>query len=200
MGMKQLAKWFLNGCLVLTPLAATIYIAYLVFSTIDRLLPVGIPGIGFVLTIALITLVGFLTSNVMGKSVFAWFERLLERVPPVKLLYTSLKDLVGAFVGDQRKFDAPVAVTVVPGTGIKTLGFVTRRSLEGLGSPGHVAVYLPQSYNFAGNVLLVPSGSVEPLDAAPGDLMTFIVSGGVTGLGVGKTDEAMLSGVPSVRR
>src|SRR5688572_12685979 len=164
--MKTLLGYFWRGCLVLAPVGITVYIAWVVFTTIDKLLPVGIPGLGFVLTIVLITVVGSLTSNVLGKAVAQEGEKLLRRVPLLKLVYTSIKDLIDAFVCDKRRFDKPVAARIVPGSTIRALGFVTRESLDHLAIAHHVAVYFPQSYNFAGNVLIVPSESVEPLDVS----------------------------------
>ncbi|MFO0570619.1 MAG: DUF502 domain-containing protein [Polyangiaceae bacterium] len=181
---KTLLGYFWRGCLVLTPVGLTVYIAWLVFTTVDRILPVGIPGLGFVLTLGIITLVGFLTSNVIGRAVVNETEKWLARVPLIKLLYTSIRDLVGAFVGDKKKFDRPVLVEVVPGSQIKALGFVTREALTALNHSGHLAVYFPQSYNFAGNVLLVPRTQVEALGITSTDTMAFIVSGGVSGLGI----------------
>lgn len=187
--MKTLLGYFWRGCLVLAPVGITLYIAWVVFTTIDKLLPVGIPGLGFVLTIVIITVVGFLTSNVLGKAVVQEGEKLLRRVPLLKLLYTSIKDLIDAFVGDKRRFDKPVAARIVPGSTIRALGFVTRDTLTHLAIKNHVAVYFPQSYNFAGNVLIIPSECVEPLDVSSADIMTFIVSGGVSGLGIGEKGE-----------
>lgn len=181
---KTLLGYFWRGCLVLAPVSITVYIAWLVFTTVDRILPVGVPGLGFLLTLVLITVVGFLTSNVIGKAVVRETERWMARVPLVKLLYTSIRDLVGAFVGDKKKFDRPVAVALVPGSQAKALGFVTRESLAPIDMKGHVAVYFPQSYNFAGNVLLFPRDQVETLPASSTDVMAFIVSGGVSGLGI----------------
>ena len=108
---------------------------------------------------------------------------LLKRFPLIKLLYTSIKDLIGAFVGDNKKFDKPVLITLVPGSDIKAIGFVTRESMSAWGLSDNVAVYLPQSYNFAGSLLVVPSAQVTPLDVPSGDVMAFVVSGGVTGEG-----------------
>ncbi len=162
--MKTLLGYFWRGCLVLAPVGITVYIAWVVFTTIDKLLPVGIPGLGFVLTIAIITVVGFLTSNVIGKAVVQEGERLLRRVPLLKLLYTSIKDLINAFVGDKRRFDKPVAARLVPGSSARALGFVTRETLTHLDFRGHVAVYFPQSYNFAGNVLIMPRDQIEALE------------------------------------
>jgi uncharacterized membrane protein len=182
--MKTLLGYFWRGCLVLLPVGATFYLAYLVVATFDRLVPVGIPGLGFALALALVTLVGFMTSNVLGRSIVATAERWLTSLPFLKLVYTSIRDLVHAFVGDRKAFDQPVAVPLFPGSSSLALGYVTRDTMEKLGMSDHVAVYFPQSYNFAGNVLLVPRDQVVRLQVSNTDLMTFIVSGGVSGLGV----------------
>ena len=186
MSLKSLVRYFLRGCLVTAPLGLTVYIVWVVLSTIDRLLPLQVPGLGLVATLALITLVGVLTSNVVGRTVVEIADGLLGRLPLVKLVYTSIKDLVSAFVGDKKRFDVPVAVTVSP-TGARVLGFVTRDGLARLGMPDHVAVYFPQSYNFAGYLLLVPRTQIERLPVSASEVMTFIVSGGVSGFGVGES-------------
>jgi uncharacterized membrane protein len=107
-------------------------------------------------------------------------EQVLGRLPLVKLLYGSMRDLVNAFVGEKKSFDRPVAVTLLAGSGLRALGFVTKDALS-LGSEELCAVYFPQSYNFAGNLLLVPRAQVEPLGVSGSDLMAFVVSGGVSG-------------------
>ncbi|HEY3500698.1 MAG TPA: DUF502 domain-containing protein [Polyangiaceae bacterium] len=185
MNLKRLVAYFLRGCLVTAPLGLTIYIVWLVLSAVDRILPFQIPGIGLVVTVGLITLIGVLTSNVVGRSLLDMAESLLHRLPLVKLVYTSIKDLVSAFVGDKKRFDVPAAVTL-PG-GVRLLGFVTRDGLANIGMPDHVAVYIPQSYNFAGYLLIVPRAQVEALDLSASELMTFVVSGGVSGFGVGQS-------------
>jgi uncharacterized membrane protein len=185
MALKRLARYFLRGCLVTAPLGITLYIVWHVLSAIDRLLPIPVPGLGLLATVALITLVGLFTSNVVGKSALDFAEGMLQRLPLVKLVYTSIKDLVSAFVGDKRRFDAPVAVALAGNT--RVLGFVTRDGLGQLGFPDSVAVYFPQSYNFAGYLMLVPRSQVEPLDLPSSEVMTFIVSGGVSGFGIGQS-------------
>ena len=67
-------------------------------------------------------------------------------------------------------------------TEARMVGFVTQESLERLGLPGYASVYFPQSYNFAGNLVVFPASQLEPLDAGSADVMAFIVSGGVTGV------------------
>jgi uncharacterized membrane protein len=182
--MKTLLGYFWRGCLVLVPVVVTVYVAYLVVATFDRLVPVGIPGLGLALVLALVTLVGFMTSNVIGRAVVDAAERWLSSVPLLKLVYGSIRDLVQAFVGNKKRFDKPVALTLMPGSPIQMLGFVTRDTLGELGKIDRVAVYVPQCYAFSGGLLIAPRELVEPLDVSSTDLMTFIVSGGVSGLGV----------------
>lgn len=180
--MKRLANYFLRGLVLIAPVAITIYACVWIFRAIDGLLGLPVPGLGFLLTLAVITLVGFLASNLLAMSFVSLLERVMTRLPFIRLLYTSTKDLLDAFVGEKRRFDTPVMVEVAPDGGAKALGFVTMKALDHLGVGEHVAVYFPQSYNFAGNLLLVPSDRVTPLEADSAAVMAFIVSGGVTGL------------------
>lgn len=181
--MQKLAKNFIQGALICAPVAISLYVVWLVFSKIDAMFSVGVPGLGIVLALATITLVGFAAQNVAGQKVIDLLEAWLKKLPLVALLYTSIRDLIDAFVGEKKRFDKPVAVTLTA-HGAKALGFITREHLDFGPLHGHVAVYFPQSYNFAGNVVLVPSEHVTPLDIDSKDLMTFIVSGGVTGAGI----------------
>jgi uncharacterized membrane protein len=105
---------------------------------------------------------------------------MFRRLPLVKMIYTSVKDLIGAFVGDKKGFNKPVKATLLPGSNVHVLGFITEESLSKFGLEDTVAVYLPQSYNFAGNLILVPKEQVTPIDADSGDVMAFIVSGGIS--------------------
>ncbi len=89
-----------------------------------------------------------------------------------------MRDLVEAFVGDRKKFNRPVLVRLGPE--LQAVGFLTRDDLTLLEIRDHVAVYLPQSYNFAGNLLVVPATSIEPLSIDPARAMAFVVSGGVS--------------------
>jgi uncharacterized membrane protein len=176
--MNRIVRSFFNGLVIVVPAVATIYVIYLIFVKIDGLLNFAVPGVGFFLTLALITLVGFLASNLVTRKLFDYLEQLFVRVPLVKLIYSSIRDLIGAFVGEQKTFDRPVIVTL--GGGAKAIGFVTQADLEFLGLPGHVAVYVPQSYNFAGNLLVLARDQVAPLEGQGSQLMAFVVSGGLS--------------------
>lgn len=184
--MNRLMKYFLRGLLVFVPAALTIFAFLWVFTKLDTglrsIINVPIPGIGIIVTIVVIFIIGFVASSFLGKKLFGLVESVFTKTPLVKMIYSSVKDLVGAFAGDKKKFDKPVIVELIPG-GAKVLGFVTRESLEFLGLPGHMTVYLPQSYNFAGQVLIFPSAQVKPVQIDSSEAMRFIVSGGVSGGG-----------------
>ena len=180
--MSRLLNYFLKGVVLVAPLAFTLYVCVRLFTTIDGWLGIPIPGVGFVVTIVLITLFGFLASNLLARGILGAVERVLARLPFVRLLYSSTRDLLNAFVGEQRRFDKPVIVAPYPGGVARALGFVTQESLAAIGLEGYVTVYLPQSYNFAGTLLIFPTSAVTPLAADSADVMAFIVSGGVTTL------------------
>ena len=178
--MKKLTQYFLQGLLFLVPIVATIYVIYIVFTKIDRIFPFDMPGVGFLLTIVLIVGVGFVSSNLLANNAMLSVDRLFARMPLVTMIYTSIKDLVNAFVGDKKSFTQPVQVALDADNKISVLGFITREDLNSLGMPDRVAVYLPQSYNFAANLIIVDRIRVFPLSADPKAVMKFIVSGGVS--------------------
>jgi len=178
--MSRLLNYFFRGVIVVAPLAVTIYICFAIFTSIDNWLGFPIPGVGFLLTIVLITLVGFFASNLITRGLVAVVESTLQRLPFVRLLYGSTRDLLNAFVGEKRRFDKPVLVAPIPQSGIRVLGFLTQESLAVIGLAEHVTVYVPQSYGFAGQLIVVPSTQVTPLAAESADVMAFIISGGVT--------------------
>lgn len=179
--MKRIMRYFLEGLLFVIPLAVTIYILYTIFVTVDSWLNLPVPGVGFLLTLLGIFLVGFLASNVLTRGLLSLITRVFEKLPFVKLIYTAIKDLIGAFVGEKKSFDKPVLVTLSKEGYPKAVGFVTKEDLETFGLHDYVAVYLPQSYNFAGNLLLFPAEMVEPLHLESSEAMAFLVSGGVSG-------------------
>jgi uncharacterized membrane protein len=133
-----------------------------------------------VAALCLLTLLGFVASSVIGRRAVSLAEGVLRRVPLVKLLYRALKDLVGAFVGERKGFDRPVVVQLSEG-GPVVLGFITRENVALEGLESHVAVYLPQAYNFAGNLVFMRRSSLKPLDVKSSELMSFIISGGIAG-------------------
>jgi uncharacterized membrane protein len=180
--MGRLLGYFARGLVLLTPIAVTIWICWIIFMRVDGWLGLPVPGAGFVATLILITLVGFLGSNLLTRSAMGLFERAMSRLPFVRLLYGSTKDLLNAFVGEKRRFDKPVLMTLSANGTARLVGFVTQETLHHLGLNGHVSVYCPHSYAFSGQLFVVPVSQVVALDVASADAMAFIVSGGVAAL------------------
>lgn len=180
--LKRVASYFFQGLLVTVPLAIIGYVIYSLFVFLDRLIPFEVPGLGLLSLLVGITIMGYLASTIVAQPFKWWFEELLKRVPVLKTVYTSVSDFVSAFVGNKRRFDKPVLVRV-SSTDLHKLGFITQQDLSMLGiNDGMVAVYFPHSYNFSGNLFIVPRENVIPLDIKSVEMMKFIVSGGVTHL------------------
>jgi uncharacterized membrane protein len=178
--MSRLFNYFLRGLVVVAPLAVTVYVCWVLFTKIDSWLGLSIPGVGFLLTLALITLVGFLASNLLARSAIGAVDNVLDRLPFVRLLYSSTKEMLNAFVGEKRRWDKPVVASLTEDGSVKVLAFLTSESLASLGVTDHVTVYMPQSYGLAGHILVVPANRVQRINADAAEVMAFIISGGVT--------------------
>lgn len=188
---KKLLAWFLQGLLFIAPVALTIYIIYVSFTIVDGILTdvilsifgFRIPGLGMVVILVSITLIGFLGSSIVFKPLLSYLDKVISQAPLVKIIYTSIKDFMSAFVGKERRFTEPVLVKVSRDGHLEKMGFITQKDLSNLNIPnGKVAVYLPHSYNFSGNLFIVSVESISPLDASPAEVMKFIVSAGVTSI------------------
>jgi uncharacterized membrane protein len=191
--MKKLFNYFLQGLLVVVPIAVTIIVIYKIITWIDNLLPfqvpvnipgigeVNIPGLGIITIMLAVTAFGYLAKFFVANPFFVLLERLLERTPFLKLIYTSVKDLIEAFVGEKKRFNQPVLVTVNKQSGIQRIGFITQNDLSDIGiSNQKLAVYLPFSYGFNGQLVIVPAENVEKINASGTEMMKFVISGGVT--------------------
>lgn len=177
---RVLLGYFFRGLLLTVPIAVLIWAAVRALNLLDGIVPTGIPGLGIVVLIAGVTLVGYLGSTVLYEPIAEFGEEVLKRIPFLKTIYDALTDLMEALVGSKKKFDRPVLVRMVPGSNLEKLGFITSNDLSHLGVQGDkVAVYLPHSFAWSGNLYIVPAENVTLLDAKAGDVMKFIVSGGV---------------------
>lgn len=178
---RSVLNHFLQGLLLIVPITVTGFIIFKLFEFVDNLLPFKIPGLGVLIIFSSITLIGFIGKLIIGTSLSIYFKRLIERIPVIKMFYSAITDIVSAFVGKKKKFTEPVMVIMNRESGIRKLGFLTEKDLSAIGvDNGFVAVYLPHSYNFSGNLFIVPAENVIPLKTSSTDFMKFIVSGGVT--------------------
>jgi uncharacterized membrane protein len=191
---RALLNYFAKGLLVVVPLGAAFFLIFWAVSRVDAALnlsseiwvdkqgkPVYIPGLGILNVVVVILIAGILVTNVVTDPIKSWFNRWLNRLPLLKFLYSSIKDLTEAFVGEEKKFNEPVLVEVNE-FGLKKIGFLVQKDLSKLNLPGDVAVYFPYSYSFAGQVVIISADKVKPIDRSAGDVMKFVISGGVSGL------------------
>jgi uncharacterized membrane protein len=179
--LKKIANFFFQGLLLIAPISITIFVIFKLFEFIDGLLPLRIPGLGLLIILGSITFIGMVGSYIIRTPFAILFNRVMDQVPLVKMLYTAISDLLSAFVGQKKKFTEPVMVIMNHESNIRKLGFITERDLKNIGiGEEFVAVYLPHSYNFSGNMFIVPAVNVIPVAANSTEFMKFIVSGGVT--------------------
>jgi uncharacterized membrane protein len=188
--MKSILKSFVNGILTIVPIILVIYVTYKTFMFLDGLLggflkqyfkESYVPGIGILATLVLITILGFLSTKFITGTIFRIIDRLLEKIPFVKTVYSVIKDTVHSFLGEKKSF-SKVALVTVPGTNMKSLGFVTAEDLDVFYEPlsDYIAVYVPQTFQVAGFTFLIKKEDVEFIDVKPEDAMKFILSGGMT--------------------
>jgi uncharacterized membrane protein len=176
--MNWIVKNFLRGLVIVVPIALTIYVFYEAFIRLDRLLPLKIPGAGLAILVVLLILVGALASNFFVRKFLQLTELIFTRAPIVRLIYAAIRDLLEAFVGDTKRFNQPVTVSLTDE--VRTIGFMTQDDLSFLAMPGNVAVYLPFSYSMAGTLVVVPSSRVQRLAIDSASVMALVVSGGVS--------------------
>lgn len=177
-----LLRAFLQGLLLLSPIAITGFVLYSLFDKIDNLVPYVPRGLGFLIIILVVTVVGYFgTRFFIGKWLFDAFEYVMEHTPGVKFLYSSIRDVIKSFVGDKKRFNKPVYVCVNINPEIWRIGFMTQRDMTHLGMESKVAVYLPHAYAISGWVIITDAKYVKPVkEMTSGEAMKFAVSGGVT--------------------
>ena len=187
--MKKLINYLLQGLLYLAPLTITAYIIYAAFNFIDGLsqkiitkfFDVHIPGLGLLSLLVFLVLIGFLGRTIIAQPLKKIFRKVIDSVPLLNFIYSAFNDLFSAFVGKEKKFNQPVLVKVNLNSDLEKLGFVTEENLDIIQAQGKVAVYFPHSYNFSGQLFIVPRTQIRHLDVNSSEMMKFIVSAGLTG-------------------
>lgn len=178
--LKKVGNSFLQGLLFTLPIVATIFVIYKIFVLLDSIMPVGIPGLGIIIIFSIITIIGYLSRFYFANPASIFVRKRLEKTPLINLVYTSVKDLVGAFVGEKKSFSVPVLITLSFQPLTQRVGFITQNDLTNLGIGANmVAVYLPFSYGVNGELLIVDRANVQAITAAGSDMMKFVISGGV---------------------
>ena len=198
---KRLLQFFLQGLIVLAPIGITVWVIFGLFTWIDDILPSlmhsifpewikmnaegnidKIPGLGFVIVISVVLIVGWLSSLFMVGRLVEIFDKVLEKTPGIKFIYSSVKDFFEAYAGDKKKFDKPVLVNI-DSPDVWRIGFITLNDAANFDMKDYVVVYIPLSYAISGITYIVPKEKVRPLNRlSASEAMKFAVSGGVVGL------------------
>ena len=190
--ISKLFQYFLQGLLIIAPITITIYAIYWVVSSIDNLIPIFYTrdqdgrivvqnyGLGFLIVIATVCLIGYLSSFFIKLKMFSLFEAMMAKTPGIRFIYTTVKEFFEAFAGEKKKFNKPVLANI-DDNDVWRVGFITQEEVKDFHFIDYVAVYIPMSYSIAGNVYLLPKNRVKPItNINPTDAMKFAISGGVT--------------------
>lgn len=182
--MKKVLGIFLKGILVLAPVALSFYIIFKLYELTDGLFKgilqkagIYFPGLGVLVALLVVFLTGLLASNWVTNKLIYYFEKLLARIPLLGNIYGIIKDTLNSFSTNKKGFTRLVRINMP--NDIKLLGFLTNDEDKVFIPQGYVAVYLMQSMQWAGNLILVPVDIVEPLDVSAEEALKFIASAGV---------------------
>jgi uncharacterized membrane protein len=194
--LKKIFRFFIQGLIIIAPIAITGYVLYWLFEKVDSILrPVlgNIPGLGFLIIIAFVVLVGWVSSNFLMGSAINFFDQWMERTPGIKFIYSSTKDFFEAFAGDKRKFNKAVLANVFADD-VWIVGFLTDEEMKKFDMGNEkVAVYVPQAYNFAGQLYILPRDKVRKIEhITSGEAMKYAVTGGVVDLDAERHEETII--------
>ena len=197
--LSSVAQLFFQGVVVLAPIGVTIWVIVSLFNWVDNFLPnllnfifplqfaevdgqiPKVTGLGFVVAITLVLFIGWLSSLFFVERLMSVFDKILEKTPGVKIIYSSVKDFLEAFAGNKKKFDEPVLVNV-DSTDVWRIGFITQANTEHFGLKDFVTVYVPHSYAISGITYIVSADRIKkmPKGVTASEAMKYVVSGGVT--------------------
>lgn len=188
-------KYFITGLLVLVPLLITVWVMHTLIHTLDQslqLLPAAwqpkklfgfnIPGLGVLLTLLIIFVTGLVATNIFGQQMIVWWERLLNRVPVVKAIYFSVKQVSDTLFSDSGNAFRKAVLVQYPRQGSWTIAFIT-------GAPGgdvanhlhgdYISVYVPTTPNpTSGFFLMMPRADVIELAMTVDEALKYIISMG----------------------
>ena len=190
---KKVFNYFLQGLLVIAPIAVTAYAIYWVVAGLDDLIPIFTQtdqegrvkvqnyGLGFILILGTITLIGYVSTFFIQSRIFHFFDYWLDKAPGIKFIYSTVKDFFEAFAGEKKKFNKPVLANI-DDNDVWRIAFLTQEDVADFGLNDYVAVYVPMSDSIAGSVYIIPAKRIRFLDGeiSPSEAMKFAISGGLT--------------------
>jgi uncharacterized membrane protein len=175
---------FVRGLVFLTPIAVTVLLISFLLNWVRGKFPDALgPMWGAIIIVCIvlsIALIGFIGTRYIGKPISGFLDKTLDKIPVINTIYSSTKDMVNSFFGDNKKFDKPVLVKMSEEEGLEKIGFITQQNLQSLGLQDKVAVYFPISYSMAGDLYIVSTSRIKTIEASSSDVMRFLFSGGLT--------------------
>lgn len=189
---RKLFAYLINGLVLALPIYITGFVLFTIFDALDRILPVDhkYPGLGILILLLVLITLGFLGAKIINDQIRNRFSKFLDRIPFIKTIYKSITDMLGAFVGNKKRFNKPVLVKLSKEQEVEVIGFITDEDLQEIGSTdeGKIGVYIPMSYSFSGHLVIVPRSNVKVINGNSLDLMKYVVSGGVVEFEQDKND------------
>lgn len=184
--LRLFLRSFIQGLIIIGPFAITVWIIWYIVFSIDNLVPSvsgKFPGLIFFIVIFGTAFIGFMGNKfIIGRLIVDGVDYVLEHIPGIKFIYTSLKDVLGSFVGDKKKFNVPVWVKTNENPEIWRIGFLTQSDMSAVNLDKMVAVYLPHSYAVSGWVIITQFNNIKEVNGmSSAEAMKFAVSGGVAG-------------------
>jgi uncharacterized membrane protein len=192
----RLRRWLIAGMLVLVPLVITLWVLDLVLSTMDKalqllppdwqpdkLLGFHIPYLGVILVVAVLLIVGAAASNFAGRQLLGWWERLLARIPIVRSVYSSVKQVSDTILSPSGQAFRKAVLVEFPRAGAWSVGFAVGNpgsEITGLLGTEPQTIFVPTAPNpTSGYIIILPPEQVKELDMSVDEALKFIVSLGV---------------------
>lgn len=197
--MKPLTKYFLNGLIIIIPIAITIFVIVQIFAFAENILgrhlpqSIHFPGIGLGAVVLIIVLTGWLSTHWLLRELLQWGDRLVGSIPVVKFIYNSVKKISTAIFESQQLFKNAVLVPY-PHQGVKALGFLMPQLSESLAqhfAEEHVCVFVPLSLNMTAGVnIIVARKDIVPLDVTSESALQYVLTAGAIMPDAAKTSKA----------
>lgn len=192
--MKKIGKLFIQGLGAILPVTLTIYILYWLAASAESILgsfmrlfvpkDLYVPGMGVAAGLIIILGVGILLRVWLFRKLFAWGDTILEKLPLIKSLYGSIRDLMSFFDTSKKKEFHKVVMITIADTDTRLMGLVTREDFsklpDGIDNGETVAVYLPMSYQMGGFTVFVPKTNIKPVDMSIEEAMRFTLTAAVS--------------------
>jgi|TARA_Y100000590_G_scaffold425703_1_gene533985 uncharacterized membrane protein len=188
---QQIKRHLIAGLLAIVPIALTFWILRFLFRFLDSFtapilknIGIEIPGLGIILTLLFIFLLGLFITNVLGRTIFNWGERILTKLPLVNTIYNAVKQITNAFSGKSMKNFKQVIFIQYPRKGLWTMCFVTNQSKNESGDEFY-HVFVPTTPNpTSGVFIVIPQKDAVHPDISVEEGLKSIISGGIIDPGI----------------